>query len=250
MLTARALEIPAEGGEINATLYTPPRGEARPCVLLLMDAPAVRPALHDMARHVASRGYRCLLPNLYWRQVREVNIDRAAFAQEGSAERARIFGLAGSLTNAQFLADLPLMLAAVGASAAAPAALLGYCMSGRFALQGMARFPDLVACAASFYGTRMVSEAADSPHLVIGGLRRGEAYLAFAETDGFVPPAQVETLRGVMAGTGIRHQVEVYPGTHHAFAQPDSAHFDAAAAERHWQALFALLARMPGGTTP
>ena len=135
----------------------------------------------------------------------------------------------------------------MGASPAAPAALLGYCMSGRFALMGLAREGARVACAASFYGTRMFTEAEDSPHRVIGTLARGEAYLAFAETDQFVTPAQVEQARQMMAGTRCSWQLETYPGTHHAFAQPDSAHHDPAAAERHWQALFALLGRMPGG---
>ncbi len=247
MVTVQALDIAAEGGQINCHLYTPPGGEARPAVLLLMDAPAIRPALHQMARHVAEHGYRCLLPNLYWRQVREVNIDRPAFSQEGNPERARIFGYAGALTNAHFLADLPLMLDAVGATPAQPAALLGYCMSGRFALQGLALHPARVACAASFYGTRMLTEAPDSPDRVIATIRQGRAYLAFAEQDSFVPATQVAAMQQIMAATGIAQKTEIYPGTQHGFAQPDSAHFNPEAAERHWRALFGLLSQMPGG---
>jgi carboxymethylenebutenolidase len=246
-ITATPMEIPAPGGgTINAHLYAPARQPAHaPAVLVLMDALGVRPALHGMAARLAAAGYRALLPNLYWRSLREVGFDRAAFSREGDPERERIFALARGYGHAEFRTDLPAMLDALGVTEATPGAAVGYCMSGRFALQALAEAPDRVAAAASFYGTRMVTEAPDSPHLWLPGMRRGEAYLCFAEHDPYVPagvPAQVEA---AMARSGVRHRVEHYPGAHHGFAQPDSAGFDPVAAERHWAALLDLLGRVP-----
>jgi carboxymethylenebutenolidase len=245
-ITATAMDIPATGGTINATLYAPRAGAARPpAVLLLMDAPGLRPALHGMAARLAASGYRVLLPNLYWRATREVGFDRAAFSREGDPERDRIFGLARGYGHAEFRTDLPVMLDALCVTPGTPGAAVGYCMSGRFALQALAEAPDRVACAASFYGTRLVTEAADSPHRWLPGLRQGEAYLCFAEHDPYVPadvPAQVEA---AMGQSRVRHRVEHYAGTHHGFAQPDGGGFDAVAAERHWAALLDLLARVP-----
>lgn len=246
MIEATPMEIPAEGGTINATLYAPRRQAAlAPAVLMLMDAPGVRPALHGMAARLAASGYRALLPNLYWRALREVGFDRAAFSREGDPERERIFGLARGYGHAQFRTDLPAMLDALGVSEAAPGAAVGYCMSGRFALQALAEAPDRIAAAASFYGTRLVTEAPDSPHLWLPAMRQGEAYLCFAEHDPYVPagvPAQVEAAMGRSA---VAHRVEHYAGTHHGFAQPDGAGFDPVAAERHWEALLGLLAKVP-----
>ncbi|WP_198373508.1 dienelactone hydrolase family protein [Roseomonas rosulenta] len=245
-ITARALDIPTAEGALNAHLYAPAAAPERaPAVLVLMDAPGVRPALHGMAARIAASGYRALLPNLYWRAAREVGFDRAAFSREGDPERERIFNLARGYGHAQFRTDLPAMLDALGASAAQPAAAVGYCMSGRFALQALAEQPDRVIAAASFYGTRMVTEAADSPHLWIPRIARGEAYLCFAEQDPYVPAGIPPQVEAAVARSGLRHRIEHYPGTHHGFAQPDSGGFDPVAAERHWAALFDLLGRLP-----
>lgn len=245
-IAATPMEIAAPGGVINATLYGPAGDAAAPAVLVLMDAPGVRPALHGMAARLAAAGYRALLPNLYWRALREVGFDRAAFSREGDPERERIFNLARGYGHAQFRTDLPAMLDAVGVTPARPGAALGYCMSGRFALQALAEQPARVAAALSFYGTRLVTEAEDSPHRWLPGLRgSGEAYLCFAEHDPYIPegvPAQVEAAIGRSA---LRHRVEHYPGVHHGFAQPDGTGFDPVAAERHWDAVSEVLSRLP-----
>jgi carboxymethylenebutenolidase len=245
-ITARPVDIATEDGAINAHLYAPEASpEAAPAVLVLMDAPGLRPALHGMAARIASAGYRALLPNLYWRATREVGFDRAAFSREGDPERERIFSLARGYGHAQFRIDVAAMLDALGASSAQPAAAVGYCMSGRFALQALAEHPGRVAAAASFYGTRMVTEADDSPHLWIPRISTGEAYLCFAEHDPYVPAGVPERVADAIGRSGVAHRIEHYPGTHHGFAQPDSGGFDPVAAERHWAALLDLLGRVP-----
>jgi carboxymethylenebutenolidase len=245
-ITATALDIPAAGGRINAHLYAPALDSVgAPAVLMLMDAPGIRPALHGMAARLAAAGYRALLPNLYWRATREVGFDRAAFSQEGNPERERIFALARGYGHAEFRADLPAMLDALGVSARRPAAAVGYCMSGRFALQALAEDPARIVAAASFYGTRMVTEAADSPHLWLPRIAGGEAYLCFAEHDPYVPAGVPQAVTQAMAASSATHRVEHYRGTHHGFAQPDSGGFDPVAAERHWAALLDLLSRVP-----
>lgn len=245
-ITATALDIPTAEGVLNAHLYAPEAAPDRaPAVLMLMDAPGVRPALHGMAARLAAAGYRTLLPNLYWRQAREIGFDRAAFSQEGNPERERIFNLARGYGHAQFRTDLPAMLDVLGVTPERPGAALGYCMSGRFALQALAEEPARIAAALSFYGTRMVTDAADSPHLWIPRMTRGEAYLCFAEQDPYIPAGVPEQITAAMAASGVAHMIEHYHGTHHGFAQPDSAGFDPVAAERHWAALLAFLARVP-----
>src|SRR3546814_1344138 len=47
-----------------------------PVILFYMDAPGIRPELHDMARRLASRGYLVVLPNLFYRQGLNLRLDR------------------------------------------------------------------------------------------------------------------------------------------------------------------------------
>jgi dienelactone hydrolase len=81
------------------------------------------------------------------------------------------------------------MLAFVDRQAAAkpgPVGAHGYCMSGPYALAAAARYPDRVTAAASFYGTWLVSDAEESPHLNLGKAK-GELYIACAEHDELAP---------------------------------------------------------------
>ena len=68
-------------------------------------------------------------------------------------------------------------------------------------------------------------------------------YLAFAETDHYVPQDIVAALPGHLDAAGCRYRVESYPGTGHGFAFPMRADYVKAAGERHWERQFALYDR-------
>ena len=117
---------------------------------------------------------------------------------------------------------------------------LGYCMSGRYAVNAATHFPDRVKAAASIYGTHLATEEADSPHLA-AGKTRAELYFACAESDIYAPPEVIERVKEAMKGANA--EVETYPGTHHGFAFPKRPVYDRDAAERHWERLLALYRR-------
>src|SRR5207248_5857684 len=105
----------------------------------------------------------------------------------------------------------------------------GYCMSGPYALAAAARYPDRVAAAASFYGTWLVSDAEESPHLSFAKVR-GELYIACAEHDHLAPLPMVATLRAHFAAAGSPGEIELHPGVHHGFAFPERRVYDKPAA--------------------
>jgi carboxymethylenebutenolidase len=115
-------------------------------------------------------------------------------------------------------------------------------MSGPYALAAAARFPQRIAAAASFYGTWLVSDAEESPHLSLAKMA-GEIYIACAEHDKLAPPEMVEELQSLFAAAGTRGELEIYPQVHHGFAFPQRWCYDKVAAERHWERLFALYGR-------
>jgi carboxymethylenebutenolidase len=124
-----------------------------------------------------------------------------------------------------------------------PVGVHGYCMSGPYALAAAARYPDRIAAAASFYGTWLISEAEESPHLSLSKCR-GELYIACAEHDELAPLPMVEELHGLFEKSSAKGELEIYPGVHHGFAFPSRWCFDKPAAERHWERLLALYRRL------
>jgi carboxymethylenebutenolidase len=118
-------------------------------------------------------------------------------------------------------------------------------MSGPYALAAAARFPERIAAAASFYGTWLVSDAEESPHLTLGKAR-GELYIACAEHDELAPLPMVDELRGLFERSDAAGELETYPGVHHGFAFPQRWCYDKPAAERHWERLIALYRRRLG----
>ena len=149
------------------------------------------------------------------------------------------------MTIPPVMADFAAMLSFIDASGWTSRGAVGchgYCMSGPYALAAAARFPDRVAAAASFYGTWLVSDAVESPHLTLGKAR-GELYIACAEHDDLAPGPMVQELQGLFARSGNPGELEIYPGVHHGYAFPQRWCYDRPAAERHWERLFALYRR-------
>ena len=236
----QAVDIETADGAMNSFVVHPEEGGPHPVVLFYMDAPGKREELHDMARRIASVGYFVVLPNLYYRKTREFSMVR------DEAGMARMFAMMDHLSNGLVVADTGALLDFVDSQPQADASrvgAVGYCMSGAFVLAAAARYPERLRCAASIYGTKLVTDSEDSPHRTLDRLG-GEIYLACAETDSYVPRSMVEDFEAAAKRAGARCRIEWYPGTQHGFAFPLRAGiYDKPSAERHWERLFALFER-------
>ena len=238
------LDIPTADGAMQTFICRPERGAPHPAVFLLMDAPGVRDELRDMARRLAAVGYAVLLPNLYYRAGRDTTFGPQVL-EKNSAEWGRMRAIRTKMTIPPVMDDFAAMLRFIDASGWADRGAVGchgYCMSGPYALAAAARYPDRVAAAASFYGTWLVSDAVESPHLTLAQAR-GELYIGCAEHDELAPAPMVEALQGLFTAAGSPGELEIYPGVHHGFAFPQRWCYDQPAAERHWERLFALYRR-------
>jgi carboxymethylenebutenolidase len=239
----RQIDIPTPDGATTTFVCHPERGGPHPVILFFMDAPAIREELRDMARRLSSAGYYVMLPNLYYRAgVMEIG----PLADETARER--MFALMNGLSIEMVMRDAGALLAFADADPAArPGSVgaLGYCMSGQFAINAAANFPGRVAAAASIYGTFLVTDKPDSPHLA-AQQTKAELYFACAETDRWAPMETVEALSAALAGPEALAEVELYPGVEHGFAFPQRAAYDKLSAERHWERLNALYRRRLG----
>ena len=241
------LDIATRDGAMATFFCRPERGGPFPAVLFLMDAPGIREELRDMARRLATTGYSVLLPNLYYRAGRDT-IYGPDVLQHGSAEHQRMRAVRTKMTIPPVMEDVAAILAFLDGRPEVkpgPVGCHGYCMSGPYALAAAARYPERIAAAASFYGTWLVSDAVESPHLSLGRIR-GEAYIACAEHDDLAPLPMVEELRRLFERAGTAGEIELYPAVHHGFAFPQRWCYDKPAAERHWERLIALYRRRLG----
>ncbi|MBX9945893.1 MAG: dienelactone hydrolase family protein [Reyranella sp.] len=238
------LDIATRDGAMETFICRPERGGPYSPVLLLMDAPGIREELHDMARRLATVGYCVMLPNLYYRAGRDTKYG-ADVLTHGSAEHQRMRAVRTRMTIPPVMDDVAALIAFADGLQdikAGPVGVHGYCMSGPYALAAAARFPDRIAAAASFYGTWLVSDAVESPHLTFGKAR-AELYISCAEHDDLAPPEMVKELKRLFDGSGAAGELEVHPGVHHGFAFPQRWCYDKPAAERHWERLIALYRR-------
>lgn len=241
------LDIDTGDGAMQTFVCHPERGGPHPAIFMLMDAPGIRDELRDMARRLATVGFFVLLPNLYYRAGKDTTFGPDVL-EKGSADHTRMRAIRTKMTIPPVMRDVAALLEFVDASDAArpgPVGTHGYCMSGPYSLAAAARYPDRVAAAASFYGTWLVSDAEESPHLSFGKVK-GELYISCAEHDDLAPMPMVEELRGLFDASGVAGELEIQPGVHHGFAFPDRWCYDRPAAERHWERLIALYRRRLG----
>ena len=243
----QTLDIATKDGAMETFICHPERGGPYPPVLLLMDAPGIREELHDMTRRLATSGYYVMLPNLYYRAGRDTKYGPDVL-KHGSEEHGRMRAVRTKMTIPPVMDDVATMIAFADQQKAAKKGSVGthgYCMSGPYSLAAAARYPDRVAAAASFYGTWLVSDAVESPHLSLGKAK-GELYISCAEHDELAPPDMVKKLKELFDKSGNAGELEIQMGVHHGFAFPQRWCYDKPAAERHWERLIALYRRRLG----
>jgi carboxymethylenebutenolidase len=205
-------------------------------VILYMDVPGIREELRNFARRLADDGFLALLPDLYYREGK-VRFDLS----KGEPEFKRMFSVGGALSNAMVMRDTQGMLDYLAHSPIAKTKVgaVGYCMSGQFVISAAGTFPDRIQATASLYGTRIVTEAEDSPHKLIKYMQ-GSHYLGFAETDHYVEDFVVPILRDELKLHNIAHELQIHPGTDHGFCFPERPTYVADAAETAWAKMTAL----------
>jgi carboxymethylenebutenolidase len=213
-----------------------------PAVLLFMDGIGMRPAMLEIGERLAGYGYYVLLPDLYYRAGPYAPMDaRAIFAD---AEQRRILSekFFSVATPANIMSDTRAFLDHLaGQSEVRPGGIgtTGYCMGGFMSLTAAGTFPERILAAASYHGGRLATDAPDSPHLLAARIR-SRVYIAGAIEDTSFPDEMKERLEQALTRAGVDHRIETYPARH-GWVPRDTPVHDAAATERHWQTLIALL---------
>lgn len=240
------IDIQTPTGAIDTFICCPDEGGPHPVVIFYMDAPAIREELRDMARRIASCGYYVMLPNMFYRHARpeHYGFDHNLIRSD-DAQRQIMLNLMNGLSNQMVIDDTAYWIAHARSDPRAKAGAIGcvgYCMSGRFVMSAAAAYPADFAAVASYYGVGIITDQADSPHLIAHKIR-GEVYLAFAQQDIWVSDALLAQMPSMLSKAGVNGRVEIYPGTEHGFAFSQRTAYVRSAADRHWERMLALFSR-------
>jgi carboxymethylenebutenolidase len=244
----RELDIATQEGAMNTYTVRPEDGGPLPVVLMLMDAPGVREGLREICRRIAQSGYYVLLPNLYYRTAREFELGPTRDHPDAAANVKKMLDIIATIPNAKVSADVGVILDRLPSMPDAKEGkigLVGYCMSGAFVTHAAATHADRIACFASYYGTRLMTDKPDSPHLLLGDIT-GEGYYSFAEHDTYVPLSDVTKFEKLLAAAPFPSRSETEMGTHHGYAFSDRGFLDEAAREKHYERMLALYRRHIG----
>lgn len=243
----KMVDIPTQAGKADTFICHPERGGPHPAVIFYMDAPGIREELHNMARRIASVGYFVMLPNLYYRSGRGALLTAESTVPD-SPEQKKMFGLMATISNALMAQDTGHFLSWLDAQPEAGKGLagsVGYCMSGPYAMVAASSHPDRFGAAVSLHGVPFVTDQADSAHLMMGKIK-AEAYFGFGSIDFLTPQKDIDALQATLKKTSLKYELEMYENCNHGFVFPDRALYNKAAAERHWERLFALYRRTIG----
>jgi len=224
-------------GTCPVQLFTPEGAGPWPGVVMYPDAGGVRDSFEQMATKLAGFGYAVLLPDVYYRNGDWAPFEMAT-AFSDKQERKRLWSMIASITPDRMASDAGAFfdyLAARPEVSGERFGVCGYCMGGRTSVVVTGRLPDRVAAAASFHGGGLVTDTADSPHLLADRIN-ATVYIGGAENDASFTADHAEQLDKALTAAGVQHTIEWYQAAH-GFAVPDNPPYDAAADERHWTAM-------------
>ena len=237
----RDVTVTTRHGVMLAFAACPDGSGPFPAVIFFMDAPGFREELKNMARRIAKQGYYCLLPDAYYRYGR-IRFDLPRRYDGMSAViRAAYLNLTDDNVKDDFAAMLG-FLAAQQEVRSGPVGTVGHCMGGRFVTTTARQFPDQVAAGVSLYGTRLVTDQEDSPHLHLAGIKAA-LYYGFGEKDHATPPDYMTTFRAALDRSGIDFGFDIYAGADHGYCFAERQNYEPTASEASWAKLFDLYKR-------
>jgi carboxymethylenebutenolidase len=244
-MSGETIDITTADGVADAYLAKPPAHDGtQPGVLFIMDAFGLRARIEEMVDRIAARGFVVLAPNVFYRGGRAPIMDMPDLQDPDArgAFFAVLRPLMDELTPERIVSDAAAYVDHLATLATPPFAITGYCMGGRVGWRIATAYPERIGALAGFHAGGLVTDDEDSPHLSASEID-AELYFGHADNDQSMTPKNIDALERALDDAGVRYTSELYEGAAHGYTMSDTAAYDEAAAERHFEALFALLDR-------
>jgi len=175
-----------------------------PGVVMIHENRGLRPEIKQEAEALAREGYRVLAVDLYKGVVMETQ------------EEARAYG--SQFNQQEGLTNLQAAVSYLQQRGSAKIASLGWCFGGRQSLElAMSGIP--LDATVVYYGGGMATSTEQLAPItwpVLG---------VFGDQDQIIPTAMVRDFETSLETLGIEHEVYIYEGVGHAFANPSNPNF-------------------------
>lgn len=240
------VQIKTQDGACPTHVYTPDGRGPWPAVIVYEDAIGIRPAMMEIAEHIANAGYYVLLPNLFYR-VGFVAGDPKTLFSDPESRKDLMTRIIPSASAANVARDTEAFLAFIDKQPRAEhgkIGIVGYCMGGRVALYVAGQFGDRIAAVGAYHASGVATDAPDSPHRFANNIS-ARVYVGGAIEDAGFDEAQKERLERALTDAGVEHTIETY-NARHGFVPRDMPVHDEAATQRHWKTLLDLFGRSLG----
>ena len=220
VVRAESLRIAShDGDEFDAHLAIPDGGTGAG-VVLLHEAGGITGYMRGVAARLAELGYVTLMPDLFWRIERNVDLqddDNMTRALELIGQFDPRAGLRDVETALAFLRVRPEVDGLVG--------VIGFCFGGGLAYGVACELdPDVVV---AYYGVGVELLAERIQEVTC------RALLQFGTEDVFIPLDSLERLQ-IAARANVNVDIEVYQGAGHAFDNPHAEWHEPDTAARAW----------------
>jgi carboxymethylenebutenolidase len=202
--------------------------EPLPALIVIHEWWGLNDNVRAMADRLAGEGYMVLAVDLYGGRTASSPAEARALmlevVEDPELARENLRGAYAFLTTA----------------GAPRVGSLGWCFGGGWSLNTAQLFPDDLDAAVIYYG--QVTDDQDKLrviHAPILGL--------FAADDAGITVESVEAFRKALQRLRMEHEIHIYPGVGHAFANPTGTNYNAEAAADAWDRTIEFLGRHLAG---
>lgn len=212
-----------------AIVHAAPEGGSTKRVLIFMDAPGIRPSLHQFAAKLAEAGYEAAIPDLWHRHGRMIGFDPVDDPEANQANRMKIMEMLGTLDDAQVQMDRDAALAALGWDG--PMGTIGFCLGARYVHKAMQELPDRFPVGAMWHPSFLTDDTDASPHLSVDQI--GELWVGIGTADQ-VQSIEMHQRYFDAAEAHDNVTVRIFDGADHGYTWPISPNYHEEAATVGW----------------
>ena len=221
------VDIKTADGVCDAAFIHPDSG-SHPGVIVWPDAFGLRPSMRELAKRVAAEGFSVLVPNPFYRLVKNPFTDASNF--DFAKDRGKIMPLMDSIKAAgaaetDAVAFVSFLDSQKEVDSSKKIGAQGYCMGGALVMRTCAAIPSRLGAGASFHGGGLVTANPDSPHLLAPKIK-ARMYIAVAANDDATQPDAKDKLKEAFAAAHVPAEVEVYATSLHGWCVPDMPKHD------------------------